>query len=193
MSTKVFTISNALCIFRLLMALILPLLAWQGNKKAFMGCLIAALFSDAIDGFIARKLHQTSLLGTKLDSWADLTLFFTAPLGVWLLWPEVIQRERVFVGLLIAGIVVPVFLGLLKYRRITSYHTYMAKISGVLLGFSALLLLFDVTAWPFRFAALFVVAEALEEIAITAILPQWTSNVHSLKHARRLMIKQNKE
>lgn len=158
-----------------------------------MACLIAALFSDAIDGVIARKLHQTSLLGTKLDSWADLTLFFTAPLGVWLLWPEVVHRERIFVGLLIAGIVVPVFIGLLKYRRITSYHTYMAKISGVLLGFSTLLLLFNVTHWPFRFAALFVVAEALEEIAITAILPQWTSNVPSLKHARRLKAQQNQE
>ncbi|OWY22777.1 CDP-alcohol phosphatidyltransferase family protein [Sphingobacteriales bacterium UPWRP_1] len=192
-STSSINLANALCVFRLCMALLLPVLAWQGQQMAFLYCLAAALFSDAIDGFIARKLQQTSQLGTKLDSWADLTLFITTPLGAWLLWPHVIAQERVYVAMILLALIVPIAFGLVKYGRITSYHTYMAKTSGVLMGFSSLLLLFNITPWPFRFAAVFMVAEALEEIAITATLPQWTSNVPTLKHARRLVKKERIE
>ncbi|OWY25500.1 CDP-alcohol phosphatidyltransferase [Sphingobacteriales bacterium UPWRP_1] len=189
-SNSKINIANALCVFRLGMAMLLPVLAWQGKQMTFLYCLAAALFSDAIDGFIARKLQQTSQLGTKLDSWADLTLFITTPLSAWLLWPHVIAREWLFVTIVLLALLVPIAYGLVKYKRITSYHTYMAKISGVLMGISSLLLLFDITPWPFRFAAFFMVAEALEEIAITATLPQWTSNVPTIKHARRLVKKQ---
>lgn len=189
-SNSKINIANALCVFRLSMALLLPVLAWQGKQMTFLYCLAAALFSDAIDGFIARKLQQTSQLGTKLDSWADLTLFITTPLSAWLLWPHVIAREWLFVTIVLLALLVPIAYGLVKYKRITSYHTYMAKTSGVLMGISSLLLLFDITPWPFRFAAVFMVAEALEEIAITATLPQWTSNVPTIKHARRLVKKQ---
>jgi hypothetical protein len=41
-------------------------------------------------------------------------------------------------------------------------------------------------ALPFRVTSVLVLLEALEETAITILLPNWASNVHSLAHARRI-------
>ena len=77
-------------------------------------------------------------------------------------------------------------LGFLKYRRLTSYHTWGAKIAAVALGVSVPLLLIGGPAWPFRVAVVIFALAELEEISITAILPQWQADVQSLWHALRL-------
>lgn len=92
-------------------------------------------------------------------------------------------REAGFVGAVLACYVAPTLFALLKYHRIPSYHTWMAKLAGVLMGTGALILLAGGPAWAVHFATLIVLVEALEEMTITAVLPQWTSNVSTLWHA----------
>ncbi|MBS1107356.1 MAG: CDP-alcohol phosphatidyltransferase [Deltaproteobacteria bacterium] len=81
----------------------------------------------------------------------------------------------------------PIALGYLKYGRLTSYHTYGAKLSAVVVGASALALFAGGSPLPFRIATWVLVLAELEEIAITTILPEWRSNVPSVLHARRLL------
>jgi CDP-diacylglycerol--glycerol-3-phosphate 3-phosphatidyltransferase len=102
-----FTVPNLLSIIRLGLALSLPLIAWYGKTGLFFMALVTALLTDAVDGWIARRFSQASPLGTKLDSWSDLTLSFTVPLSVWWLFPKVIYREIVFVGILIGSYITP--------------------------------------------------------------------------------------
>jgi phosphatidylglycerophosphate synthase len=177
------TVPNLLSGLRLLLAPVLAIVAWLGHPVLFLVCLTVALASDAIDGWLARRLGQTSELGTKLDSWADFALCLCVPLGSWWLWPDVVRREAIFVGVAILGYTVPGMFGLLKYHRLPSYHTRIAKLAAVLMGFSVLILLNGGAAWPFRVSTLVVLMAALEEIAITAVLPHWTSNVASLMQA----------
>jgi phosphatidylglycerophosphate synthase len=182
-TASTFTVPDLLSGDRLALTPVLFALAWQGRATAFLLCLSAALFSDALDGWLARRLVGGSNLGTKLDSWADIALCLSVPLGVWLLWPDLVRREAAFVGAVVACYAVPALFALLKYRRLPSYHTWTAKLGGVLMGTGGFLLLAGGPAWAFHLATLAVVIEAIEEVAITAILPQRRSNIPSFWHA----------
>jgi CDP-diacylglycerol--glycerol-3-phosphate 3-phosphatidyltransferase len=181
------TLPNVLSGLRLALAPTLLVLAWQGYALAFLVCATVSLSSDLIDGFLARRFGQASELGAKLDSWGDLATYAILPFCVWWLWPELIWREAFTVAVAIFAFVAPTAIGLIKFGRFTSYHTWGAKVSAVLFGPSLLVFLLLGWPWAFRFAtAIFLLAE-LEEIAITAVLPEWRADVRSIVHARRFV------
>jgi CDP-diacylglycerol--glycerol-3-phosphate 3-phosphatidyltransferase len=177
---------NLLSVFRLVAAPALLGLAWLGQGQAFLILLVASLLSDAVDGLLARRFELVSPLGAKLDSWGDLAIYSTLPLCVWWLWPEVIASQFGYVVAVLAAFCLPIAVGLAKFRRLTSYHTWGAKASAVLMGGALLVLFSGGPDWPFHVATVVLVAEALEEIAITFVLPRWTSDVPTLWHARRI-------
>ena len=178
-----FTVPNLLSAGRLLLAPVLLALAWHQMSTAFLACFGVALVSDALDGWLARRHGQTSGLGATLDSAADFALRLVLPLAAWWLWPGLIRREAWFIGAAVAGTVLPDAFGFLKYRRLLSYHTGLAKLSALLMGPSLVVLFLGGPSWPFRLSAWVVLIAGLEEIAITALLPQWRPNVSSLRHA----------
>ena len=61
----------------------------------------------------------------------------------------------------------PIAFGLMKFRRLTSYHTWGAKLSSVVMGAALFVLLEGGPAWPFQLTTALLVVEAIEELAIT--------------------------
>jgi len=181
---RALTLPNLLSILRILVAPLLVAAALLGSREAFLVLFILSLISDALDGFLARALNQVTDWGARLDSWGDLATYLVASVGVWLLWPELIRREQPFILLGLAAFLVPILLGFLKFRRLTSYHTRAAKAAAILLGLATPLLLFGGPAWPFRLAILAFLLAELEETAITLRLEKWRANIPSLRHAR---------
>lgn len=177
-----FTLPNLLSLLRLALTPVLLVLAWQGQERWFLGVLAGSLVSDVLDGFFARLLNQHTALGGRLDSWADLSVYLATPLCVWWLWPEIVQREAPWVLLVVAGYLLPLLFGLLKYRRLPSYHTWAAKAAAWLLCLGGLVLVLDGPAWPFHLAALVLAASALEELLLTLLLPAWKPDIPSLWH-----------
>jgi CDP-diacylglycerol--glycerol-3-phosphate 3-phosphatidyltransferase len=184
--TPFLTIPNLLSMTRLVVILPELYFASIGNAPAFLSLLCLALFTDSIDGAIARRLKQDSVVGAQLDSLGDLATYSTLPICAWLLWPDIIRRESVFVTMAIFSYVLPVIVGLARYRRVTSYHTWGAKLSAVLMGAAVLVLFLDWSPWPFRIFTPVAALAGLEEIAITFTLPVWRANVPSLRHAMRI-------
>ena len=162
---------------KLVLAPVLLYLAWTGQSTPFLVALSCSLLSDLCDGYLARRFDQATQLGTLL-----------VPLCAWWLWPDVIRREAWYAAAVVASYVFPIVLGYLKYGRLTSYHTYGAKLSAVVVGASALALFAGGPPLPFRIATWVLVLAELEEIAITTILPEWRTNVPSILHARRLLL-----
>lgn len=144
------------------------------------------MLTDAVDGFIARRLNQTTSLGAKLDSWADLATQLALPFCGWWLRPEVLRQEAPFLA---AGIFVyfaAIAVGFLKFRRLTDYHTWGGKLSAIVVAAAVIVLFADGPGWPFRIAMPIVVLACLEEIAITVVLPSRRTNVPSLWRALQL-------
>ena len=179
-------IPNILSGFRIVATPFLLYFAWQGYRNIFLGLLLISLLSDAIDGYIARKLNVTSKIGTKLDSWGDMVTYLTVPICAWWLWPEILKKEVIFVFIVIGSYVIPLVAGLIKFRNIPSYHTWGAKIAAVIMSVAVLIMFITGITWPFRFAAIIQVIVACEEVFITIQLSELKGNVQSFWHVKRM-------
>ncbi len=174
------TLPNMLTGFRFVAAPVLLWLAWQGYGIAFMILLAVAFLTDLLDGLAARLTGQVSPFGATLDSWADVIIYLTIAIGCWWLWPDVVYRELVFVGLIVASCLLPAFAGFSKFGRFTSYHTWGVKSAAASMGLTLYVLFLGGPAWPFRLASVICILAALEEITLTLLLSEPESNVRSV-------------
>jgi CDP-diacylglycerol--glycerol-3-phosphate 3-phosphatidyltransferase len=179
----VVNVPNALSCIRLSFVPVLLVLAWNGHHKAFLICLMVSIFTDAADGWLARRLNQTTELGAKLDSWSDFATWLCLPFCAWWLRPEVIRQEATFLALAIFFYIAAIVFGFLKYGRLTSYHTWASKGLAILVAAAALVFFANGAAWPLRVIVPMVVLSQIEEMCITALLPEWRTNVPSIWHA----------
>src|SRR5260221_6539628 len=171
---------------RLALVPVLLSLAWTGHGKAFLYCFIISLLTDLMDGLLARRLNLTTEIGARLDSWADFMTYLALPFCGWWLRPEVIKEERVWLTLGIGCYLAATIIGFLRFRRLTSYHTWGAKTAAVLVGAAVFVFFADGPGWVFRVVMPLVVLTNLEEIAITFTLPGPPANVPSLWHALKI-------
>ena len=110
------SLPNLISVFRLSTAPFLLGLAWYGYSRPVLVLLIVSFASDVLDGYLARRLGQTTPLGARLDSVGDFTLYVTIPLVGWWLWPDILRREAPYFIAVIASTVLPATLGYVKFR-----------------------------------------------------------------------------
>jgi phosphatidylglycerophosphate synthase len=147
---------------------------------ACAACAAWAVASDALDGRLARALGVQSERGAQLDSAADCALYLSAPWVALGVSPWLRTNAIPLVIVVFAAYAVPVCYGILKFRRLTSYHTTAARVSAVLLVAASVVAFIAHIAWPLYVAALVLAASAIEEIAITYTLDAWRAEVSSL-------------
>jgi CDP-diacylglycerol--glycerol-3-phosphate 3-phosphatidyltransferase len=180
------TVPNVLTLSRLAAAPVLVLAAALDRDRLFLGLLLAALATDVVDGPIARATGQATDRGAMFDSVADAALYAAAPLGVALLKPWVLTGHPWLVVAIFAAWAAPIAVGAVRFGRLTSYHTVAARVSGSALAAGGLVLLLTDALWPLRVAAAGLLLSAIEEIAISCVLPHWRPNVPSFSAALRL-------
>jgi CDP-diacylglycerol--glycerol-3-phosphate 3-phosphatidyltransferase len=174
------TLPNLLTAFRFVAAPILLWLAWHGHSVAFMVLLAVAFLTDFLDGLAARLTGQVSEFGATLDSWADVITYLTIALSCWWLWPDMVRRELLYVGMIVASCLLPAFAGIYKFGRFTSYHTWAVKLAAGSMGLTLYIMFLGGPVWPFRVAAVICILAAIEEIIITLLLPEPESNLRSV-------------
>ena len=180
------SLPNAFTATRLALVPVLLLLAAADAPQAFVALLAVAFATDAIDGWLARRFKLESPLGAKLDSRADMALWLMLPVATWLLRPDFVRDELASVALLLASLALPLAAGLAKFRRVPSYHTWLAKSTAVVLAGALLSIYLAGPLWPFRLATALAVLCAFEEVAITALLPELHADVRSWRAALRI-------
>lgn len=176
------TIPNILSLFRIIAAPFLLLSAWLQMPTLFLILFSAMLLSDALDGFFARLFKQTTPLGARLDSYGDMFTYISALLSVWWLWPQLILAEFNYI---IAGMLfsfIQVLFSLIKFGKTASYHTWITKVSAVLMSLGIVILLVFNDASVFHLAIYLLAIEMVENILITLLLNEQKTNVHSLWH-----------
>ena len=190
MTTYTVNIPNILSCTRLLLVPVLLWLADQQMEQWFLTILALALFTDMADGYLARKLNQTSELGAKLDSWGDFFTYGAMVLGLLWLWPQIFEREAWFLYTGMLCYLAPTLLGLLKFHELPSFHTWAAKASALLMAPAYYILVIADQALLFRLVVIFDIWVALEAIFITVILNRNRNNVPTVFHAREIMRRQ---
>ena len=164
---NVYNLPNFVSCIRLLMAPVLLSLAINQQPNWFLGVLVFTVFTDVLDGFLARLLNQITEMGSRLDSWGDFFVYTTMAVSAWLLWPEIVVRELFYFIIIVVSFTLPVLVGLIKFKSLTSYHTWSVKAAVAVTIVSYLLLFSGLLDWPFKVAAVICTYAAIEEIAIT--------------------------
>lgn len=92
--------------------------------------------SDALDGFVARKFHLESKLGSILDSISDLLFYAVMAIKI---FPTLIEQLQIWNWIIIA---IPVFFHLIAYvictirfKKFSAIHTYANKITSIAVFF----------------------------------------------------------
>ncbi len=162
------------------MAPVLVYFAINQMEAWFLGVLLFSGFTDILDGFLARTLNQITALGAHLDSWGDFAIYSTMAICAWILWPGIVEREMLYFAMIIASFSIPVAIGLIKFRGLTSYHTWSVKVAVAVTFIGYVLLFAELAQWPFVLASLACVYAGIEEILITLTMNRERVNVSSI-------------
>jgi len=172
---------NALSLARLLAGPLLIALAAFQHERAFAILLVAALITDILDGWLARRLQLQSQLGAMLDSAGDLTTLLAAATGIAVFHVDVWHQHFVAICLVLGGLFVECAFALQRYGRLSSFHTYASKAAGYALGFFiAALFAFGFMPWLFYAAAALSLISTVEELLLLWRLPVWRADVRGL-------------
>ena len=110
------------------------LLPLETLSDVFFYVYIFAGVTDALDGFVARKLKTVSRLGSKLDSAADLTFYSVMMCKIWLIIREVLPDWVMWmIKAILALRALCYALNALIHKEFSSRHTILNKITGLLL------------------------------------------------------------
>ncbi len=172
---------NILSVARIVSAPTLVLLALGAQETPFACLLVAALISDIADGLIARIFAFDSALGAMLDSIADVLILLAACFGAWVFHDDVCVAHVMAITLLVGTWLIEGIVALVRYGRLSSFHTYAAKLAGYALGiFISVLFLFGFVPWLFYLAVTISVLSNLEEMLLLSKLPEWQHDVRGL-------------
>lgn len=178
---------NAITLYRLLAAFVLLYFILTDQKEVFKWMLAISFFTDAVDGILARSLKVVSVTGSRLDSIADDLTVLMAIIGIFVFRPGFMYEQRILVFSMLSLYLVQLILALIRYGRLSSFHTYLAK-SAAILQAVFLVLFFFLPEEPlqlFYAAATVTMLGLIEEIILVLLLPHWHSDVKGLWWIRR--------
>jgi CDP-diacylglycerol--glycerol-3-phosphate 3-phosphatidyltransferase len=176
---------NLVSSIRILIAPVLFTFAFLGMDYWFIGTLIFSGLTDVLDGFLARKLNMITPLGAHLDSWGDFTIYSTMAICAWILWPEITRRELLYYALILFSFLLPALIGLVKFGKVTGYHTWSVKLAVFVTFVGYIALYSEIASWPFILASFLAVFAGTEEILITLIIRGERTDVRSIFNAMR--------
>jgi phosphatidylglycerophosphate synthase len=168
---------------------VLVVMAAAGEQSIYTWVLVPALLTDAVDGWIARSFGLQSRLGARLDSLGDSLVWCAALAGLIAFQRDVLAAHRGLFGAVVAVWMIENLLAWLRYRRLSSFHTVLSKIAGVLLSlYIGILFLFGHWNWLLWLAATASLLASAEELWLLALLPQWRADVKGVWWVRPLRI-----
>jgi phosphatidylglycerophosphate synthase len=182
MNKRSYYIVNGITLYRLMAAPLLLFLVFNGQFGLFKWLLAVSFFTDSIDGFLARHYKVASKFGAKLDSIGDDLTVIVAIIGVIVYKPGFLRQEIIVVVVLLVLVAIQTLFAFITYNKMSSFHTYLAKLAAVLQGIFLLLFFFlDGPVYIlFYITAAVTAIELVEEIIIVVMLPQWETDVKGL-------------
>ncbi len=175
-------IVNGITFYRILAAPVLLYFIISNQPDVFKVLLPISFFTDAIDGYLARSLKVNTPFGAKIDSIGDDLTVLVAVIGIIVFRPAFLIEQLIYMAIPIILLIIQVGLAFIRYRRMSSFHTYSAKIAAVLQGiFLILFFLLDQPLYELFYLALICTSiNLLEEIVLVVILPEWKSDIKGL-------------
>jgi CDP-diacylglycerol--glycerol-3-phosphate 3-phosphatidyltransferase len=188
---KHFNIADWFSFYRIMAVPLLLALIWFGERTWFTWFLLISYSTDAIDGFLARKLKITSARGSQLDSLGDQITLAIGLVGLLVFETDFIKTNALLIFIVFLPYLLQMVIAFRKYGKTTAFHTYLAKLSALTQGvFILWLLFFGPVYWLFYTMIILGLLETIEEIALIFMYDTWVKDVKgiywALKDERRV-------
>lgn len=121
-------IANYITLSRIILSILL--LSFQEINLTFMIIYTICGLTDMIDGYIARKLNTSSELGSILDTISDLFFSIVILKIIYTLLKDIYLILFIIIAFLKLA---AIFINYLKYKKFVIIHTYLNKLTGLLI------------------------------------------------------------
>ena len=186
LSFKNYNIADWFSFYRILSAPFLLFLIWLDHRRLFTWLLLISYCTDAIDGYLARKLKITSPRGSQLDSFGDQITLIVGLIGLYIFETDFIETNIVLIGIAFTPYILQMLIAFFKYGKATAFHTYLAKTSAVIQSVFILSSLFFYPEYHLFYIMIGIgLLETFEEITLIFMYDNWTSDVKGIYWALR--------
>jgi len=183
---KNFNIADWFSFYRIAAAPFLILILFFNERELFTWLLFISYCTDAIDGYLARKLKITSPRGSQLDSFGDQITLIVGLLGLLVFESDFIKKNLLLILLAFIPYILQMVLAYVKYQKATAFHTYLAKLSAILQSIFILWSLFFSPEYSLFYIMIGVgILETIEEITLIYMYDNWASDVKGIYWALR--------
>ncbi|MFY0714530.1 CDP-alcohol phosphatidyltransferase family protein [Seonamhaeicola sp. NFXS20] len=183
---KNYNIADWFSFYRIAAAPFLLALIWLDLRLVFSWFLLISYSTDAIDGYLARKLKITSPRGSQLDSFGDQITMIIGLIGLFHFETYFIKSNLVLILIAFVPYIIQMVIAYLKYGKATAFHTYLAKSSALIQGVFILWSLFFNTEYVLFYTMIIVgILETIEEITLIFMYKNWAADVKGIYWALR--------
>lgn len=170
---------NVITLSRIVSALaLIPIRAFS---QAFFVVYTYCGVSDALDGFLARKLNSVNENGARLDSIADIVFYAVTAFKI---MPVICIKFTPSIWRVIAAAallrIISCAAAAIKYRRFASLHTYMNKLMGFLIFAVPYIIFLPIANMVCMIISIVAVIAAAEEFIIHIIEDEYNADRRTL-------------
>jgi len=133
--SKYLTVPNALSASRIVFLPLLYVFALKGMEIPFVVAYALLGATDAFDGYLARRLNQSSEIGKILDAWADLAMYVSTAFFLARLHMDYLRPNLTFLYVFFSILGLSLVVSAVKLRKPIIMHTIVLKVDAVLLYF----------------------------------------------------------
>lgn len=183
---KNFNIADWFSFYRIFAAPFLLALIWLDLRLIFTWLLLISYSTDAIDGYLARKLKITSPRGSQLDSFGDQITLIIGLIGLFYFETDFIIKNLFLILIVFVPYILQMLMAYFKYGKATAFHTYLAKLSAVFQSLFILWALFFNPEYVLFYTMIIIgLVETFEEIILIYMYENWAADVKGIYWALR--------
>jgi phosphatidylglycerophosphate synthase len=178
---KNFNIADWFSFYRIIAVPFLVALIWFDERLLFAWFLLISYSTDAIDGYLARKLKITSPRGSQLDSFGDQLTFIVGLIGLFFFENDFIIANIILIGIAFVPYMIQMLIAYYKYGKATAFHTYLAKASAIIQSAFILWSLFFQPEYGLFYIMIIIgLLETAEETTLIFMYDVWASDVKGI-------------
>jgi CDP-diacylglycerol--glycerol-3-phosphate 3-phosphatidyltransferase len=178
---KNYNIADWFSFYRVAAAPFLLVFIWFDERLIFTWLLLISYLTDAIDGFLARKLKISSPRGSQLDSFGDQITLIIGLIGLFYFETEFIRTNILLIAIVLIPYIIQMIIAYTKYGKATAFHTYLAKISAVMQSVFIIWSLFLSPNYTLFYIMIGIgLLETMEEIILIFMLDKWASDIKGI-------------
>jgi cardiolipin synthase (CMP-forming) len=172
---------NILSLYRLFSFPFILIFVFLGHRDLFAFFICFNLFTDFLDGWIARHFNQITEIGEKIDGLADNGTYILAISGILIFKWSNFQPHAVSFFIFLGLFFISRLYFLFKFGKLHGFHAYSGKIGGYIHGsFFMTLFVFGFYEWFYYIMIFSGYIICMENLLIVYFLKECRSNVKGL-------------